>query len=135
MTPKAISPGSREPSAPAEIDTLLTFVPELSFFREFDDCVPTVGGTASHEEVDAHYDDAALEPVLVALRSLAERASADANGGLAFLVRTMLHFLQAQKVPPSQHPLLVALYLRGTARATGSTENARTIASLMDRWG
>lgn len=133
-TTKALGPNSPEPSTSTEVDELLTFVPELSFFPEFDGCVPAVQGDATHEDVDAHFDDA-VEPVLVALRALADRAERETNGGLAFLVRTMLHFLQTQKVPASQHPLLVALYLRGSARATGSSETPRAIASQMDRWG
>lgn len=132
---KALGPGSSEPSTSTEVDELLTFVPELAFRPEFDACVPSVDDAATHEDVDAHFDDETVEPVLGALKTLADQAAADSNGGLAFLVRTMLHFLQTQKVAPSQHPLLVALYLRGSARATGSSETARAIASQMDRWG
>lgn len=135
ISAKALGPGSHEPSTSREVDELLTFVPELAFFPALEECVPSVAGPATHEDVDAYFGDDAVEPVIGALKTLANQAAADSNGGLAFLVRTMLHFLQTQKVPPSQHPLLVALYLRGSARATGSADNARAIASLMDRWG
>ncbi len=135
ISAKVLGPGSSEPGTSTEVDELLTFVPELAFLPEFDACVPSVDDHATHEEVDAHFDYETIEPVVGALKTLAEQAAADSNGGLAFLVRTMLHFLQVQKVPPSQHPLLVALYLRGSARATASSETARAIASVMDRWG
>lgn len=133
-SPKALSPGSNEPSDPVEVDRLLTYVPELSFFSAFDECVPSVDGPATHEGVDAYFTSKARAPIIAALGLVAKKADTESNGGLAFLVRTMLHFLQSQPVAASQHPLLVALYLRGTARASGSPETARSIALQMDRW-
>jgi len=130
-----LQPGSREPAGPNEVDFLLTFVPELSFFPPLEPGVPALDpGPGSHEAVDALFRDEALEAVVSGLRTLSEQAVAEDNGGLAFLVRTMLHFIEEQPVPPSQHPLLVALYLRGVARAAGDADSPRAIASAMDRW-
>ena len=136
MIPLAeLQPGSREPASPSEVDRLLTFVPALAFLPALSASVPHLAeGAATHEAVDTHFRDEPLERVAVGLRTLAQQATAERNGGLAFLVRTMLHFIEDQPVPPSQHPLLVALYLRGVARAAGDSESPRTIAAAMDRW-
>ncbi len=130
-----LEPGSREPSDPAEVDHLLSFVPELSFLDAFADCVPALPPSPpTHAEVDAYFEGESLATVVAALRSVGGEAERTDNGGIAFLVRTMLHFIEAQPVPASQHPLLVALYLRGAARASGTAETSRAIANAMDRW-
>lgn len=135
MTRKELQPGSPEPATSSEVDHLLTFVPELAFDPGLESCVPSLEpGNASHEAVDAYFRGERLEAIACSLRTLGERASTERNGGVAFLVRTMLHFIEAQPVPASQHPLLVALYLRGVARASGETETPRALAGAMDRW-
>ena len=51
---KELQPGSREPAGPNEVDFLLTFVPELSFFPPLEPGVPALDpGPGSHEAVDA----------------------------------------------------------------------------------
>lgn len=131
---KELQPGSREPATSDEIDLLLTYVPELAFLPALERCVPDVEGPPHHRAVDAHFDERGIAPVVVTLKTLATEAAAEHNGGLVFLVRTMLHFIEVQPVPPSQHPLLVALYLRGTARSSGVADSARRLADAMDRW-
>lgn len=135
MIPRAeLQPGSSEPSGPAEIDDLLTAVPELAFLPEFETCVPIVDSSSepSHDEVDARMSD--TRRIAAALRVLGETATSQSNGGLAFLVRTLLHFIDVQRVPASQHPLIVALYLRGSARARGNDATPASIAAAMDLW-
>jgi hypothetical protein len=135
ITLAELQPGSSEPASPHEVDLLLTFVPELSFLPPLAPGVPRLPpGAATHQAVDDHFRDQALEVVVSGLRTLTQQAAAERNGGLAFLVRTLLHFIEEQPVPPSQHPLLVALYLRGVARAAGQDESPRAIAAAMDRW-
>ncbi|MGH1344003.1 MAG: hypothetical protein ACRBN8_20765 [Nannocystales bacterium] len=135
MIPRAeLQPGSPEPKSPTEVDTLLTAVPELAFLPEFDDCVPAMdaGVEASHEDVDARMSN--LGNVKTALQLLSSAAASQANGGLSFLVRSLLHFIEVQSVAPSQHPLTVALYLRGWARSRGETETPAAVAAAMDTW-
>ncbi len=135
MIPRAeLQPGSSEPSSPAEIDELLTAVPELAFLPEFDGCVPSMDGCvdASHEDVDARMSE--LGDVTSALHALASTAVSQANGGLLFLVRSLLHFIEVQAVAPSQHPLVVALYLRGWARSRNEAETPAAVADAMDHW-
>ncbi len=128
--------GSPEPTDAAAIDELLSAVPELAFAPEFDGCVPTLTPvqTDAHAAVDAHYDERGRAEVVEALTTIQQAAVAASNGGLAFLVRSMLHFAVEQPVPPSQHPLFVALYLRGLARVQGAAETPAAIALQMDRW-
>ena len=135
MIPRTeLQPGSPEPKSPAEIDALLTAVPELAFLSEFDGCVPAMDGSCevSHEDVDSRMSD--VSGVASALHALSAAAISESNGGLEFLVRTLLHFIEVQRVPPSQHPLIVALYLRGNVRAHGEAETPASIAAAMDHW-
>ena len=130
-----LQPGSAEPSDPAEVDVLLSHVPELAFQAPFDPCLPTVDDpTPSHAEVDRVFAGEGLRPVVDTLEKLATLAAEQNNGGVAFLVRTMLHFIETEAVPASQHPLLVALYLRAHARANGTPDTPPAIAAAMDRW-
>ena len=126
--------GSAEPKNPTEVDALLTAVPELAFMPDFEACVPAMEATQppSHEDADARMSD--VRGVAMALRALAALATSQANGGLAFLVHTLLHFIEVKGVPPSQHPLMVALYLRGSARARGEAETPAAVAAAMDHW-
>ncbi|MBV1858322.1 MAG: hypothetical protein KUG77_07910, partial [Nannocystaceae bacterium] len=129
-----LQPGSSEPAGRAEIDALLTAVPELAFMPEFEGCVPTLDGVTetSHEDADNRMSD--VRGVATVLHTLSKEATSQANGGLLFLVRTLLHFIEVQAVPPSQHPLIVALYLRGSARCRGETETPASVAAAMDHW-
>lgn len=133
MIPRAqLQPGSAEPQSPREVDELLTAVPELAFLPEFDGCVPALQvGEPSHEDADRMSD---IPGVAAALHALSQTATAQDNGGLSFLVRTLLHFIEVKSVPASQHPLIVALYLRGSARFRGEAETPAAVATAMDTW-
>lgn len=128
-----LQPGSSEPTSRTEIDGLLTAVPELAFLPEFEGCVPTLDrdGEPSHEDADRISD---VRGVVAALHALSRAATSQSNGGLSFLVRTLLHFIEVKAVPPSQHPLIVALYLRGDARSRGEAETPAAVAAAMDHW-
>lgn len=127
-----LQPGSSEPQSPREIDELLTAVPELAFLPEFEGCIPTLGsGGPSHEDADRISD---VHGITAALHALSQAATSQGNGGLSFLVRTLLHFIEVKAVPPSQHPLIVALYLRGSARSRGESETPASVATAMDDW-
>lgn len=128
-----LQPGSSEPQSPREIDELLTAVPELAFLPEFEGCVPTLDASAepSHEDADRMSD---VRGVTAALHALSQAATSQGNGGLSFLVRSLLHFIEVKAVRPSQHPLIVALYLRGSARAHGEAETPAAVAAAMDHW-
>lgn len=130
-----LKPGSREPATPDEVDRLLTYVPVLSFLPELERCVPSSSPPQpSHEAVDAHFEGQALADVLEALRQLQRQAERSDNGGMAFLARTMLHFAEVEPVARSAHPLLVALHLRGVARASGGFDTQRAVAKAMNLW-
>lgn len=131
-----LRPGSPEPHDPADVDRLLTAVPELVFMEPLAACVPTTKADrpSTHTEVDALFDETRRAAVVNALRELEHRAHQENNGGLAFIVRAMLHFAVEEPVAPSAHPLFVALFLRAENRASQSEDSARAIALRMDKW-
>lgn len=132
-----LRPGSPPPEHDADLDSLLRAVPELAFFPELGACVPDVpAGRAPDPTELARLDGPDLRArVLTALESLGERAQREDNGGLAALVRILTFFLAGDRaVPAADHPLLVALYLRGAARARGDGDSWPEIARAMDRW-
>lgn len=114
-------------------------VPELAFFPEFAACVPAVPAVVSWPPTPADLAGLDLGPersqVLAGLDALAVRAEQQRSGGLAFLVRTLTYFLVGPAaLPAGQHPLLVALFLRGAARGHQGRDAALEIARAMDRW-
>lgn len=131
-----LAPGSAEPEDPADVDRLLSAVPELAFIEPLGSCVPKLEADqpATHAQVDACFDQTHRASVVEALRKLEERAATQNNGGLAFLVRAMLHFAVAEPVAASAHPLFVALFFRAVARAQGTEDSPRAIALRMDAW-
>lgn len=136
MHPRLV-PGSPPPQGPDDVDLVLRAVPDLACWPELDACVLAVppGAAASPADLTRRVDAAAVARVLTGLEALAVRAERERSGGLAFLVRTLTHFLVGDAaVPAADHPLLVALYLRGAARAAGGPETPREIARAMDEW-
>jgi hypothetical protein len=130
-------PGSPPPEHDVDVDFLLRAVPELACFAELDPCVPDVpAGRGADPAELARLDSPELRArVLTALTALGERAERERSGGLAALVRILTFFLAGeQAVPAVDHPLLVALYLRGVARAGGRIDSAAAIARAMDEW-
>ena len=133
----ALLPGSPAPRDDHDIEVVLRAVPELAFFPEFAACVPAVPAAVSWPPTPADLAGLDLErsQVLAGLDLLAVRAQQQRSGGLAFLVRTLTYFLVGPAaLPAGQHPLLVALYLRGAARGHHGRDVALEIARAMDRW-
>jgi hypothetical protein len=130
-------PGSPPPEHDVDVDSLLRAVPELAFFPELGPCVPDVPAGRDPDPAGlARLDGPDLRArVLTGLVALAERAEREQSGGLAALVRILTFFLAGERaVPAADHPLLVALYLRGAARASGGDDSWAEIARAMDRW-
>ncbi|WAS96957.1 hypothetical protein [Nannocystis punicea] len=136
----ALHPGSPPPADDEDVEFLLRAVPELAFFPELADCVGTGGYDGPWppgREAFAGRDLADLrDRALRGLEALADRAERERSGGLAFIVRTLTYFLVGPAALPAvEHPLLVALLLRGAARTHEGADTALEIARAMDRWG
>ncbi|MDC0666691.1 hypothetical protein [Nannocystis radixulma] len=136
----ALHPGSPPPADDQDVEFVLRAVPELAFFPELAACVPavTADGTwpPGRDAFVGHGLDDLRAQVLQGLTALGERAERERSGGLAFLVRTLTHFLVGPAALPAvEHPLLVALLLRGAARAHDGVDTPLEIARAMDRWG
>lgn len=134
-----LMPGSPPPQDQEDVEAVLRAVPDLACWPELDACVPDLpagpDAAPTPAELTRLVDAAALARVLTGLESLAARAESERSGGLAFLVRTLTHFLVGEAaLPAAEHPLLVALYLRGVARAHGRREAPPEIARAMDGW-
>jgi hypothetical protein len=129
--------GSRAPTKPEEVETLLRQVPGMAFVPELAACRfdrAALGPGPSHEEL-AHLADAAyLARVLDALDAVEQRAKREQNGGLEFLAHTLRHFLTVQKLSPVEHPLVVGLYLRSHAHKAEQPDTTHAIALAMDDW-
>jgi hypothetical protein len=83
----------------------------------------------------AHAADAAwLRRVVEALQALQARAEAQADGGLRFLAGTLRHFLEVERIPAAEHPLVVALFARTDARRRGAPDHPSEVARVLDGW-
>lgn len=136
----ALHPGSPPPADDEDVEVVLRAVPELVFFPELRPCVPTDPVTGPWPPSREAFAGRDLEPLRAAalrgLEALADRAERERSGGTAFLVRTLTYFLVGPAALPAvEHPLLVALLLRGAARAHEGADTALEIARAMDRWG
>jgi hypothetical protein len=141
-----LGPGSPEPRNPAEVEALLRMVPVVAFMTELEALVPAPLGAAPltpaaltealTEAADAA--DAALSAwlarVVEALGALQVRAEAEANGGLRFLAGTLRHFLEVERIPAAEHPLVVALFARTDARRRGAPDHPNEVARVLDGW-
>ena len=133
MTRPELEPGYREPTTAAEVEHLLHLVPEVAFMPELRACVPS-RGAASSDAIDEVCDEPSLAKIREALERLQTRAQAEDRGGLQFLARTLLHFLTAERIAPSHHPLVVALFLRAEAAAGQLEDTPAAISRAMDRF-
>jgi len=136
----SLRPGSPPPRDAGDVEDALRAVPELAFSPELGAAVPTLpparAWPPAPDELLPFADPDLFARVLAGLGDLAARAERERSGGLAFLVRTMLHFLAGDAaLPPAEHPLLVALLLRGAARARARPDTVAEIARAMDHWG
>ncbi len=135
-----LGPGSPAPASPAEVEALLRLVPVVAFQPELEPLVPAPLGAEplTPHAVLAHADAAWLARVVEALRSLEARALAQDDGGLRFLAVTLGHFLgegpDGQRLPPAEHPLVVALFARTDARRRGGPDHPSEVARLLDGW-
>lgn len=134
----ALLPGSPPPGASEDVDFILRAVPELAFFPELEPAIPAVSsavwppGPDALARIDEHDFRADL---LSGLQALSQRAERERSGGLAFLVRTLTYFLVGPAaLPLAEHPLAVAVFLRGAARGRAELDVPREIARAMDRW-
>ena len=141
MKPKpgdlGVHPGSRAPANPDEVEMLLRAVPATCFRNELSDCLfspdllaqrPTPG------ELTRLASPQWLSEVIGALARVEGHAEKAENGGLQFLARTLGHFLSVQKLPASDHPLVVGLYLRSYARKDETPDNVEAVRHKMDLW-
>jgi hypothetical protein len=135
-----LGPGSPEPRDPAEVDALLRMVPVVAFFPELEALVPAPLGPgpltppALTEAADAAEGGAWLARVGEALRALQARAEAQADGGLQFLAATLRHFLEVERIPAAEHPLVVALFVRTDARRHARPDHPNEVARVLDGW-
>lgn len=130
-----LQPGSSEPANHAEVEALLRRVPELAFEPELQGCVPVRDPDVSvtPNEVDVRADETYLAALERGLQELQARAEGERNGGVLFLARTLRHFLRGP-IRPCEHPLVVALFVRGDARSGRHPDTPAAIASVMDGW-
>jgi hypothetical protein len=130
VTRRELEPGFGEPTTPEEVEHLLHLVPEIAFMPELQACVPShVTTPVTTETIDAEADVATIR---LALQELRIRAHLENRGGLRFLARTLLHFVD--EIPPSQHPLVVALFLRAEAAAGCLDDTPAALSRAMDRF-
>lgn len=137
-----LGPGSPEPRSPGEVDALLRMVPVVAFMPELDALVPAPLGpgpltpaalTEAADAADPTFS-AWLARVADALRGLEARAEDRADQGLRFLAITLRHFLEVERIPAAEHPLIVALFARTHARRTGSPDHPNEVARVLDGW-
>jgi hypothetical protein len=130
-----LGPGSPAPRNPAEVEALLRLVPAVAFFPEIDALAPAplAPGPLTQQAL-ADVDAAWLAAMSEALAALEARAEATADGGLRFLAVTLRHFLDAERVAPAEHPLVVALFVRAHARREGRPDHPNEVARALDGW-
>jgi hypothetical protein len=133
-----LHPGSPMPDDSDEVDELLRLVPDVAFAPELEGCLfgaDALAGTSlfvSPAHLARLSDAAYLVRLRAALDALGQRAKREGNGGLEFLARTLGHFLD--RMPPDEHPLVVAMWCRSWARRRGRDEVPAAIADAMDHY-
>lgn len=133
-----LGPGSPMPSNPEEVDALLRRVPDVAFAPELEGCIFTaeaLAGLAPFAQ-PAHLarlaDASYLGELTRALDAVKDRARRENDGGLEFLASSLAHFVS--KLPPEEHPLIVALWCRSWARKRGRDEVPAAVAAAMDEF-
>lgn len=131
-----LGPRSPAPADPGEVDELLRMVPVVAFVPELEALVPApLGpGPLTPQALAEGADAAWLARVTAALRTLQARAEAQADGGLRFLAVTLRHFLEVERIPPAEHPLVVALFARTDARRHARPDHPSEVARVLDGW-
>lgn len=136
----ALLPGSPPPQDEHDVEFVLRAVPELAFLPELAGGVPELSVAddwpPGRDAFAGHELGPLQSAVMRGLEALAARAERERCGGLAFLVRTLTYFLVGPAALPAvEHPLIVALLLRGAARGRDGLDTPLEIARAMDRWG
>jgi hypothetical protein len=134
VKPSVIEPGSPEPGSHEQVEALLRLVPFVAFEAEIEACLPRVAIEADTADAFEGFVSATRDRLLDALGELGVRAARTANGGLSFLARTLIHFLGREPVADREHPLLVALYLRGVVGVGSEGDHPVTIGRRMNDW-
>ena len=131
-----LGPGSPDPRDPAEVEALLRMVPVVAFQPELEALVPAPlgAGPLTPQTLAEAADAAWLARVTEALRALEARALVQADGGLRFLAVTLRHFLEVERIPPAEHPLVVALFARTDARRRARPDHPSEVARVLDGW-
>lgn len=136
MVAPRLGPGSPAPGSPSEVEALLRLVPVVAFLPELEPLLPApLGpGPLTPQALTEGADTAWLVRVAEALRSLEARAEAQADGALRFLAVTLHHFLETERIPPHEHPLLVALFARTDARRSARPDHPNEVSRVLDGW-
>ncbi len=127
----ALAVGVPEPSSPGQVEWLLRHVPDFAYLPAFEALVPHVGATLDLPAAVAGLGLPWRERVQDALERVATDARQAGAGGQCFLARTMLHFLVTQPIELSEHPLVVALCMRGRAQAGAFEDTPQQVARAM----
>jgi hypothetical protein len=131
-----LSPGSPPPRDARERDLLLRRVPEVvllpelvevRFAQEVLSRIPSGDHVA---RIAALANEPYLERLCAVLERTIARAESEANGGLTFVLRSLLHFVTA--LPPERHPLVVALYFVSLAEGNPAEQQPAAVAREMD---
>ena len=131
----ALGPGSTAPRDPSEVEHLLRRVPEVAFLPPLTELLPApLRGELSPEAVAAGADRAWLRRLIAALARVEAHAQRTDDGGLRFLAVTLRHFLTKEAIPPAEHPLVVALFVRTAARRDGGADHPATVVAAMNDW-
>lgn len=127
---------SQEPNTGHEVEKLLRRVPELAFHHELEKFVPDRGGSGAltPAEVAVFADENYRAELCGQLGEIEAAALQRSSGALAFLARTFAHFLSAEPIPSEEHPLIIALALRGEAQAGRVEDTVLGIGRALDRW-
>ncbi len=131
-------PGSPMPADADEVDGLLRLVPEVAFSPELEaslfagESLAGLSPFAPPQQIAKLADAKYLAGVRAALDAMRERARSASDGGLEFLATTLGHFLD--RMPPGEHPLVIALWCRSWARRRGQDDVPEAIAFAMDEY-
>jgi hypothetical protein len=126
------------PADPDEVDALLRLVPDVAFAPEVEgslfpsSALAGMSPFAEPEQITRLADASYVAALRAGLEAVRARAQREKNGGLEFLATTLGHFLD--RLPPDEHPLVVALWCRSWARRRGRDEVPAAIALAMDQY-
>ncbi len=134
--------GSKTPKNEREVEALLRNLPHFALLPDFEACLiarerlGSQSGKPVADQADTLFDANVMESVRGALARVQDRAREENNGGQLFLAATFDHFLANEPdLPPSEHPLLVALYIRSLSAAENLPSDPIRMAAALDKFG